>query len=79
MEDPAETWVHIDALDGRLLSTMDRDARLRRWLFNAPHAFEIPALSARPALRWSLMWLAAFAGIAVSLSAVVIATRRLAR
>lgn len=79
MEDQAESWVHIDALDGRLLGTMDRDARLRRWLFNAPHAFEIPALSARPALRWSLMWLAAFAGIAVSLSAVVIATRRLAR
>ncbi|MBC7208817.1 MAG: hypothetical protein H5U27_20255, partial [Methyloversatilis sp.] len=79
LEDDAETWVHIDALDGRLLGTLDRDARLRRWLFNAPHSFELPALSGRPALRYTLLWLAALAGLTLSVSAVVIAARRLTR
>lgn len=79
LEDDAETWVHIDALDGRMLGTLDRDARLRRWLFNAPHSFELPALAGRPALRYALLWLAALAGLTLSVSAVVIAARRLTR
>ena len=79
LEDDAETWVHIDALDGRLLGTLDRDARLRRWLFNAPHSFELPAFADRPALRYALLWLAALAGLTLSVSAVAIAARRLTR
>lgn len=77
LEDDAATWLHIDALDGRLLGTLDREARLRRWLFNAPHSFELPALADAAALRHTLMWALALPGLAVAASAVVIGWRRL--
>ncbi len=78
LADAAETWLHFDARDGRLLGSLDRSARARRWLFNAPHSLELPAFADSPLLRDALLWALALPGFAVSISALVIGWRRLA-
>jgi hypothetical protein len=78
LADAAETWLHFDARDGRLLGSLDRSARARRWLFNAPHSLELPAFADSPLLRNVLLWSLALPGLAVSISALVIGWRRLA-
>ncbi|HEY9194021.1 MAG TPA: hypothetical protein VIO81_14225 [Methyloversatilis sp.] len=75
--DEAGTWLHIGARDGRLLGTMNRTARLRRWLFNAPHTLELPGLTAAPTARSGLLWLLALLGLTVPVSGAVIGWRRL--
>lgn len=75
MEDSAETWVHIDALDGRMIGTLDRDARLRRWLFDAAHGFDLPAFAEHPVLRVWLVRAFALLGLIVACSGLLIAVR----
>jgi hypothetical protein len=76
-DDPAETWYHIDAATGRVVERMDRSRRAYRWLFNALHSLDFPALYAsRPA--WDVVIVSAsVGGFAASITSVVIGWRRL--
>ncbi len=76
-DDPARTRLYIDPANGQLAGSSDRNARLRRWLFNAAHSLDFPWLiQYRPA--WDLvMWLLSIVGAVASASGVVIGWRRL--
>lgn len=76
LADPASTWIHVDALTGRLLATNTSDTRLRRWLFNGLHSFDFPPFMKTP-LWYLTIWLLSLLGLAASVSGVVIGWRRL--
>jgi uncharacterized iron-regulated membrane protein len=78
-DDPAGTWFHIDPETGEVLDRMDRSNRAARWLFNALHCLDLAVLTGnRPAWDLALLTLCA-AGLAISLSGIVIGWRRLRR
>ncbi len=78
LHDPAATWLHVDAATGQLLATSTSDSRLRRWLFNGLHSLDFPLFLKTP--WWYLaIWVLSLAGLAVSVTGVVIGWRRLAR
>lgn len=79
LDDAASTWVHVDTKSGQIISQMDDSRRLYRWLFNGLHNFDFPFLSGAGPLRQALMLAALAAGLALSVSALVLAARRLAR
>jgi hypothetical protein len=76
-DDEDRTWIHVDPRTGQVLGWMRHSDRIHRWLFNAFHSLDFRWLLAhRPA--WDLvMWLLSLAGIAISISSVVIGWRRL--
>ena len=77
--DPAQTWLHIDPTTGALLGQMGSGARSYRWLFNALHSLDFPWLIVWRPLRYIFVWLLTGAGLAISLSGVVVGVRRLRR
>lgn len=78
-DDAAQSWVYVDPASGEILGWSDRSARVRRWLFNALHSFDLPPLIAyRPA--WDIVVIVlSLAGLLVSASGIVIGWRRLVR
>jgi hypothetical protein len=70
-------WFDIDASNGALLQKLDPSRRAYRWLYQALHTFDIPALTSRPALRSALIAGLCGCGFVFSLTGVVIAWRRL--
>lgn len=73
------TWFHIDGADGRPIEKLDASRRAYRWLFQALHTFDIPALAARPALRTLVIMALCMAGLTFSITGLVIGWRRLRR
>jgi len=78
-DDPAQTWLHIDPATGQLLGQQGASSRTYRWLFAALHSFDLPLLLEYRPLRDVLMWVLSAAGLAVSVSGIVIGWRRLKR
>lgn len=79
LADSGETWVHVDAASGHLISVMDRSRRLLRWLFDGLHTFDFPFLNGAGPLWQILMWLALVVGFAFSVTGVVLGSRRLVK
>ena len=77
LDDARATWIHVDGESGELLSVMDRSRRVYRWLFNGLHSFDFPGFANRRPL-WDVTMIALLiAGIAFSLTGVVVGVRRL--
>ena len=76
-DDPAQTWLHIDPTTGALLGQLGSGGRANRWLFNGLHRLDLPWLLIWPPLRHIVIWLLSAAGLAVSVSGIVIGWRRL--
>lgn len=72
-----DDWFDIDATNGALLDKLDPSRRAYRWLYGALHTFDFAVLTARPALRTSLIVALCGFGFVFSLTGVVIAGRRL--
>jgi hypothetical protein len=74
-DDPHRTWFHIDPATGDVLERPDASRRWQRILFNAMHSLDFPVLLAyRPA--WdAVVLLPSMLGMALSVTAVVIAWR----
>lgn len=72
-----DTWLQLDGANGQLLETLDPARRTYRWLYQGLHTLDFPALAARPALRTWLIVLLSTAGLACSVTAVVIGWQRL--
>jgi hypothetical protein len=62
-----------------MLEKLDPSRRAYRWLYGALHNLDFPALAARPSLRTGLVLTLCAAGLAFSLTGVVIGWRRLRR
>jgi len=72
-----DVWYHIDAASGAALEKLDSSRRAYRWFYSALHTLDFPALLAAPAVRTVLIVALCIAGLAFSLSGVVIGWRRL--
>ncbi|MGB6534572.1 MAG: PepSY domain-containing protein [Xanthobacteraceae bacterium] len=70
-------WFDIDASNGALFQKLDSSRRVYRWLYEALHTFDVPALNSRPALRTTLIVGLCGCGFVFSLTGVVIGWRRL--
>jgi hypothetical protein len=75
--DPESTWVHLDVHTGDIELSMDRSQRLGRWLFNLLHSWDVPALLHAGWTREALLALLSIGGMFLSLTGIVIGTRRL--
>jgi hypothetical protein len=76
--DSTQTWLHVDAITGELLSQSTASSRTYRWLFNLLHDFDLPWLLDNRTVRDPLLWLLLALGTAISISGIVIGWRRLA-
>ncbi|QBE65070.1 PepSY domain-containing protein [Pseudoduganella lutea] len=75
--DPSATWVHVDLRTGQLGLCTDRSQRTGRWLFNLLHSWDLPALLAVNWLRIAVLILLSAGGLALTVTATIIACRRL--
>jgi hypothetical protein len=77
LDDPGNTWVHVDAATGQILSVMDRSRRVYRWLYNGLHSLDFPGLIDRRPL-WDIVILTLLAiGFTFSITGVYLGLRRL--
>ncbi|WP_159979721.1 MULTISPECIES: PepSY domain-containing protein [unclassified Novosphingobium] len=76
-DDPARTWLHVDPATGMLLGRMGSASRSYRWLFAALHSFDLPWLLTWRPLRDGLMWVLSAAGLAISVTGIVVGWRHL--
>ncbi|MCH9639191.1 MAG: PepSY domain-containing protein [Betaproteobacteria bacterium] len=77
LDDPAQTWVHINMENGEILSVMDRSRRIYRWLFNGLHNLDFPGLTNHRPL-WDIIILTLLTlGFVFSVIGVVIGWRRI--
>ena len=77
LDDPSQTWVHIDMGTGQIVSTMDRSRRVYRWLFNGLHSLDFPGLINHRPLWDILILLLLGLGFLFSLTGVVVGWKRL--
>jgi hypothetical protein len=72
-----DDWYDIDGSDGALMQKLGASRRAYRWLYAGLHTFDFPGLAARPMLRSALIVGLCGVGFLFSLTAIVIAGRRL--
>lgn len=76
-DDTASTTLYIDPQTAAIESRIDHSGRWRRWLYNGLHSLDFPVLWERRPL-WDVVVLAlSLAGLAFSLTGVVIGWKRL--
>jgi hypothetical protein len=71
--------LYVDHLTGRLLAVMDPSRRSYAWVYYALHTFNYPALIALPWARTIIVLTLLFVGVGLSVTSVVLATRRVRR
>jgi PepSY-associated TM region len=72
-----DVWYDIDAANGALSQKTDPSRRAYRWLYQALHTLDFPALMAHPMLRTVLVVSLCAMGLVFSLTGIVIGWRRL--
>jgi uncharacterized iron-regulated membrane protein len=77
--DDDATWVHVDPQTGHLVGWQRRSDRIDRWLFNALHSFDFRWLIARRPAWDIFMWSISLAGLALSVTSIVVGWRALRR
>ena len=75
--DPSSTWVHVDMRTGQLELSADRSQRVGRWLFNLLHSWDLPSMLSTGWLRIALLIMLSGGGLLLSVTAAIIACRRL--
>jgi len=78
-DDPARTWLYVDPMSGALVERQDRVRRAYRWVYTLLHTWDWPLLTAHRPVWLSWMWAWSLAGLALSVSGVVVGWRRLRR
>jgi PepSY-associated TM region len=69
-------WFHVDGSNGALLEKLDPSRRRYRWLYQGLHKLDFPPLRQLPALRTILIVVLCTLGMIFSVTAMVIAARR---
>lgn len=77
LEDPMQTWIHVDMESGQIVSVMDKSRRLYRWLFNGLHSLDFPGLANQRPLWDVLILLLLAVGFLFSITGVVVGWKRL--
>ncbi|HVF18164.1 MAG TPA: PepSY domain-containing protein [Steroidobacteraceae bacterium] len=78
-DDPSHSWFYVDPKSGEIVDFSDDKSRRYRWWFNAIHRWDLTPLIQNRPLWYTLIWTFASAGLALSISGVVIGWRRVKR
>lgn len=79
LADPDKTWIHVDSFSGEIVSVMNSNRRVYRWLFNGLHSLDLPGLTSRPLLWYGVMLSFLGLGTLFSATGAVLGIRRLLR
>jgi hypothetical protein len=74
---PKDASVYLDPVSGRVIIVMDASRKAYAWVYYALHTFKFPGLIDRPILRKVLVLIPLLAGLAFSLTGLVVAVKRL--
>jgi uncharacterized iron-regulated membrane protein len=77
LNDDEQTRYYLDPNTGALLQRADATGRWRRWLFSGLHRLDFTAWMRERPFRDILMWLTMLGGLAVSVTGVYLAIRRI--
>lgn len=77
LDDAGQTWVQVDAAEGRIVSAMGPERRLQRWLYNGLHTFDLPGLRTSEPLRIGVELGLLAAGLVLSVTGLLLGIRRL--
>jgi hypothetical protein len=77
--DPTQTWLYIDPHRGGIALRLQHQNRVRRWLYNGLHKFELPFIYSRRWLWASSIVILSIGGLVLSSTTLVPMFRRLAR
>src|SRR5438477_1499352 len=77
LNDEEQTRYYLDPNTGALVQRADSTGRWRRWLFSGLHRLDFTAVMRERPFRDILMWLTMLGGLAVSLTGVYLAVRRI--
>jgi hypothetical protein len=72
-----DDWFHIDAAAGALFEKLDSSRRRYHWLYHGLHTLDFPVLREHPTLRTILIVMLCACGLMFSVTATVIAVRRI--
>ncbi|NOU61133.1 PepSY domain-containing protein [Marinifilum caeruleilacunae] len=75
LSDAAQTWLYIDPASGERIKKLTKNSRVRRWLYRFLHTFDIPILKKYDWIRKTILLLLSFAGLAVSITGLVISVK----
>ncbi|MGQ0836006.1 MAG: PepSY domain-containing protein [Gammaproteobacteria bacterium] len=78
LDDPKQTWVHLVAASGEVLSVMDPGRRTYRWLVDGLHNLDFAPLN-RAGVWHVLLVTATTAGFSFVMTGIVLAVRRVRR
>ena len=78
-DDPQRTWLYFDPHRGAIARKEDRLSRVNRWLYHGLHSLDFPFLYDRRPLWDVVVILLSLGGIAVSVTSLTQAWRRLRR
>jgi uncharacterized iron-regulated membrane protein len=78
-DDPRHTWIHLDPHTAGIFNRLDDVGRIRRWLFNFLHSFDVPGFVDRRPLWDIALILLSLGGFIICVSGIVIGWRRLKR
>jgi len=79
LADESDPWIHVDPVNGEILSVIDRSRRAYRWLYNGLHSLDFPGLVDNRPLWIVVMTILLATGLAFSMTGVVISARYLLR
>jgi uncharacterized iron-regulated membrane protein len=79
LNDAGQTWVHIDAASGQIVSIMDTSRRVYRWIVAGPHNLDFPVFNHAEPLRHILILTATSIGFLFSCTGVVLGMKRVRR
>ena len=77
LNDEEQTRYYLDPNTGALVQRADSTGRWRRWLFSGLHRLDFTAVMRERPFRDILMWLTMLGGLAISLTGVYLAVRRI--
>lgn len=73
--DPDQTWLYLDAAEGRIALAEVRGSRMERWLYQGLHSLDFPGLYSTPWAWYLAIVGLSLGGAALSLTSLVIAWR----
>lgn len=77
--DPQQTWLYLDPRQGAIVRKEERLSRINRWLYHGLHSLDFPFLYYRRPLWDGVMIVLSLGGIALSVTTMWAAYRRLRR
>lgn len=72
IDDVAKTWLYIDPASGERVKKLNKNSRLRRWLYRFFHTLDLAILKQYDTLRKTILILLSLVGLAVSITGLML-------